>query len=504
MKNNQVKSGVVISYISQAIHILTALIYTPIMLRIMGKSEYGLYQLVASTVSYLSVLNLGFNSAYIRFFSRYKVQEDKEGEAKLNGLFIIIFSIIALVCILCGVIMEINIEALFGGGLTKTEIEKAKILMGFLIMNMALSFIGSVFEAQMSAYNRFFPLKMVELLYSIFNPFLALPLLLLGYGSVGIVTVTTSLMLCKGIIDFIYIRKNLNVKFCFRDINFHLLREMSGFTFFIFLNMIIEQINWNIDKFLLGRIKGTTAVAVYSIGGQIISIYRQIAGVIRGMFIPRINTMVAENDSDLQICDLFIKLARIIFMIAYLIFSGFVLWGQEFIKIWAGNGYDRAYMVGIVVMFPLLVPLIQGLGIDIQRAKNKHQVRSVVYFIIALMNLGISVPLIYKWGEVGAAIGTAIALFLGQGVFMNVYYHKGLNLDMLKFWKNIAGFVPSICITLIGGIIIKMLVRPANAIILFIDIGLYVICYVCIFFILSMNREEKNLVRSLFKWRKVL
>ena len=37
---------------------------------------------------------------------------------------------------------------------------------------------------------------------------------------------------------------------------------MWVFTFFIFLNQIIDQINWSVDKFLLGRLAGTTAVAV--------------------------------------------------------------------------------------------------------------------------------------------------------------------------------------------------------------------------------------------------
>ena len=63
------KSGIVIAYISEAIRICTGLIYTPVMLSILGDVEYGLYQLVASTVSYLSLLNFGFTGAYTRFYT---------------------------------------------------------------------------------------------------------------------------------------------------------------------------------------------------------------------------------------------------------------------------------------------------------------------------------------------------------------------------------------------------------------------------------------------------
>ena len=84
MKINQLKMGVIFNYTSQTISILTGLLYTPVMLRLLGQSEYGLYQLVYSVVSYLSLLSLGFGSGYVRFYSRYKAQNDSDQIARLN------------------------------------------------------------------------------------------------------------------------------------------------------------------------------------------------------------------------------------------------------------------------------------------------------------------------------------------------------------------------------------------------------------------------------------
>ena len=66
MKINQLKTGAVLSYISMGLGYLVSIIYTPIMLRLLGQSEYGLYNLVASVVAYLGVLNFGFGSAYMQ------------------------------------------------------------------------------------------------------------------------------------------------------------------------------------------------------------------------------------------------------------------------------------------------------------------------------------------------------------------------------------------------------------------------------------------------------
>ena len=60
---DQLKAGVVLSYLSSAITILIQLIYMPVMIRLLGKSEYGLYSLVSSVVSYLSLFSLGFTGA---------------------------------------------------------------------------------------------------------------------------------------------------------------------------------------------------------------------------------------------------------------------------------------------------------------------------------------------------------------------------------------------------------------------------------------------------------
>lgn len=56
IKIDQRKAGVILSYAGELVKILVSLVYTPIMLRLLGQSEYGLYQLVYSVVSYLSLL----------------------------------------------------------------------------------------------------------------------------------------------------------------------------------------------------------------------------------------------------------------------------------------------------------------------------------------------------------------------------------------------------------------------------------------------------------------
>ena len=140
MRINQRKAGVLLTYIAQGVQILSGLLYTPIMLRLLGQSEYGLYQLVASVVSYLSILSLGFGSSYMRFYSRIKKNNDEQEIARFNGMFMTIFLIIAVICLLCGAVMLGNIELVFGDGLTAAEYPKARILLALMVFNLSLTF----------------------------------------------------------------------------------------------------------------------------------------------------------------------------------------------------------------------------------------------------------------------------------------------------------------------------------------------------------------------------
>ena len=82
------KAGAILTYLAMGLNFIVSMVYTPFMLRTLGQSEYGLYNLVASIVSYLGLLSFGFGSAYVRFYSRYKVKEDRDNIAKLNGMYL--------------------------------------------------------------------------------------------------------------------------------------------------------------------------------------------------------------------------------------------------------------------------------------------------------------------------------------------------------------------------------------------------------------------------------
>lgn len=451
MKTNQLKAGVILSYISMGVSTITSIIYTPIMLRLLGQSEYGLYQLVFSIVSYLGLLSFGFGSAYMRFYARYKVQNDQEGIARLNGMFMTVFIGIAIIALLAGSVLVKNVHLIFEKSLTLEEMQTAKILMSLMVFNVAVTFPASVFDSIVTSQEQYFFQRLVNLLRSVLNPFLCLPLLIMGFGSISLVLVTTFLTLASFSINMWFCFKKLHTRFAFGHFDRVLFKEIGVFSFYIFLNQIIDQINWSLDKFILGMITGTIGVAIYSLAAQLNSYYINLSASICSVFIPRINRIVAENNDNRVLTQMFTKVGRIQFILLALIIEGYVFLGKPFIKLWGGVGYETSYYVGLWLMLPVTIPLIQNLGLEIQRAKNMHKFRSIVFILIAVGNVCLSIPLCRIYGPIGCAIGTAMSLLIGNGLIMNWYYQAKVGLDIRHFWGEIIKFIPALIMPAIAG-----------------------------------------------------
>ena len=433
MKVNQLKLGSILSYVQMGLMAIIQLLYTPLMIKLLGQSEYGLYNTVASTISMLSILSLGFNSGYIRYYAIYKQKDDMDSISKLNGLFLFVFFIIGAIALICGLFITFHIHLVFDTGLTTEEYHIAKILMLLLTINLAVSFPMSVFSNIITAHERFVFLKLLGMGKTVLSPLITLPLLLLGFKSIAMVSVTVGVTFLIDICYLYYVLAKMKEKFIFKNYEKKLFISIFTYTAFIAINTIIDQINWNIDKILLGRFKGTAEVAVYSVGFALYSVYMMFSTSISGVFTPRIHRIVNSSENDTveqreQLTEIFTKVGRIQFLILGLVSSGIYFFGFYFItKIWAGEEYESSYFVALLLIFPASIALMQNLGIEIQRAKNKHQFRSVVYAIMAVINLLLSIVLCQKYGAIGSAIGTAISLIIANGIIMNIYYYKKCN-----------------------------------------------------------------------------
>ena len=474
-KVNELRAGALLSYVNIAITTIIPLLYTPIMLKMLGQSEYGLYSLSNSIISYLSILNFGMGSAVVRYITVGSAEENKDKVERTMGLFLKIYG----------------------------EIHKLRILMIIMSVSTAISFPLSVYSSVLISYEKYIFRRILDITSTVMLPILNLVVLFMGEGSIGMAAVGVVIQIIYGYVYIYYCKRKIGVKAKYDKLNYDMLKEIWGFTAFVFLGMIVDMLYWATDKVLIGALIGSVAVAVYNIGGVFTSMVNSMSSAISNVFSSRITTMVVKDQPIEKLSELLIRIGRIQYLVIAFIISGYIVFGKAFIHFWSGDAYMEAYYIALYTMIPLAIPLIQNVAYNTILAQKKHKFRSIIYAIIAVVNVISTYMAIPKYGIIGAAVCTAIAYVIGNGIIMNIYYYKVTKLDIPKFWLNIAKISVVPVIFSIAGLYIVNKILIINSIKLFlIEVIAYSVLYIVCIWLTSMNQYEKSIFYDMIKFIK--
>lgn len=495
---NQRKIGVVINYIILALNIVIGLVYTPFMISKLGDGQYGVYSLAGSLVSFVTLLDLGFGQTLVRYISKARATGDKSEEHRLNGLFLKMYLGIAVAALIVGLGIVTLYPQLTTKSMTTEEIKLFRVVFTILLCNVAISFPMSVFSATLNAYEEFFFLKIVNFVMIVMQ-YMAMSLLLFfGHDLVAITIASFIASLLTQFSYLIYAVKKVGIRFDFAKTEINLTREIFQFSFFIFLNLIIDFLYSNTDKLILGAVAGTVSVSIYAIGVYFSQYFTELSCAMSSVFMPRIMALYQRGEQE-EISKLFNRVGRLQMALLFLVLGGYVCLGKEFINLWVGPTYRDSYWIGIIIMLPSIVPLTQNLGITIIRAMNIHKYRSYMYIVIAAVNVLISIPLAMSYGGIGSAIGTGIATVCGQILFMNWFYGKKVHLDIKEYWVNFGKFT---VLTLSVAFVISCMKRYVVIASWTALIGMVLVfcaVYMLLYWIALANRDEKRLVYGIIR-----
>ncbi len=493
---SQLKAGAILNYIVLGLNSLIGLLYMPYMLRVMGQSEYGLYSLVASVIAYLTIMDFGFGNAIIRYTAKFRAEGKLQEQYSMFGMFLILYSVIGGLSLCAGSVLYFNVDDLFGDTMTAVELSRAKILMLLMLFNLAITFPLSVFGSIITAYEDFIFQKAAMIVRILLNTAVMIILLKYGYKAIAMVIVQTFFNIAILLLNYFYCKYKMSIHIVFGKFQWKFLREVAVYSFWIFLNAIMDRIYWSTGQFVLGAFVGTTAVAVFAVAIHLQSMYMSFSTAISGVFLPRLTAMVANHSSDSEISDLFIRTGRMQYVVIAFLLSGFILFGRSFFHLWAGEGYEDAYIITLLFFGALTIPLIQNVGIAVLQARNQMRFRSILYVIIAICSLGGQVILAKHFGAVGCAIAIACALLIGQGMVMNVYYSRVQKLNISAFWKEIAKMsITPVVITLTGIYAIANF-KLSGVFDFIVAVLIFALFYIPAFWVFSMNTYERKLVLS--------
>lgn len=492
--------GSVISIANMIVSLIFGLIYTPLLIRYLGDSEYGVYTLAMSLVSYLSILDLGFGNALVRYTARARASGKEEKD--LIGLFLMLYSAIALIAAIIGIFLSAGIDSFFASSFSTEEISNLKKVFNILLINTVIVFPASVFSSVIRSHERFIFANLYGLINNIVSHTVMILLLLSGFKSAALASVTLVLTVAETLINIYYCFRKLEIKISFNPFEKPFYKEIALYSAFIFINILVDQLYASTDKVILGKICGSVAVAVYGVGVAFQQYFVLFSTSISGVFLPHISKLSVEDNAIENMSSTFIQIGHIQLVLLSLLTVGFAVYGQTFIELWAGEGYRDAYFIALLILIPAMVPLSQNIGISILQAMNKHGIRSVMYLCIAVLNVAISIPLAFRFGGIGAAAGTAIGNLLGQILFMNWFYWKRIGINIPEYWKKFVALI--IRLLPVAAVFCATLLIPADGWLgLIIKVGIGLVFAVPYYYLVVLDDYEKELILAFINKKRI-
>ena len=494
---NQRKVGIFLSYLNIILHAVIGFLYVPILLHYIGKSEYGLYQLMGSLIAYFGVMDFGLSAAVIRFYAKYRAEGNTTGMENILAISMRCYGIVTAFALIIGGVCYQFLDRIFARSMTLGELAEAKEIFLLLLLNIVITLSTMVFRSVINAHEKFLFLKGMETVQLVLQPVLVVLLLQRHPSAFTVAAVQTALNLGLSMARLFYCKAVLKVRIQFHSWDKELFREFKRLALSVFVVTLIDQVFWKTNQIILGIVDGTGAVAVYSLASIIYMNYMSLSGAISGVYLPYVTGMVARKEPVSVLSRLFCQIGRWQYYLLALVATGFIIFGRQFIRLWAGEGFIDAYWITILIILPFTIDLIQNVGLSILQAMNRYDSRARVYFCTGLLNLFLAIPLAIRFGGIGCAFATGLSMFLGNGVVMNWFYKKYIGLDIPGFWRQIGRITIPVLFCLGIGAAVNGWI-PGNGKVLFVGKVLaYTGFYGIVVYRLAMNEEEKDKIRGI-------
>lgn len=494
---SQRRTGAILGYTNVAVKNIVYLLYTPMLLAFMGQGDYGVYETCYSFVFSLQLLSFGFAGAYVRFYMLRDTAGDEVGIRQLNGMYLILYLGICAAAVALGLVFSGLSEVIFAESFTAAEISLASALMAVMTFNVATTLFTTVFDSYIIAHERFTFQQSRQLVASVAAPGLTLVLLNLGMGAVGaaFAQLIVNLLLLALNIRYAVSRLGWRCNLCGFDTV--LFKSLIAFSGWLFVNELFNLLTLNLPSVVLGAVSGSVVVSVFAITVKLRGAFYAISTTMSNLFIPAVNRVVAETDDNNELTKILSRVGRYQAILYCWVLGGFVITGRWFISIWAGPEFDDAYYMTIAMLVPATVPLIQNVGIEIQKAKNKHKARSLAYLICSIVDLGITLVLASSFGAWAAVFGYIFYIVAAAWFFMNWYYQTRIGLDMLFYWKRVAPVLLSCAVVTAAGLLGTTIV-PVSGLLSFLTWGaVYTVVYAAAIWVFSLGDSEKERIEAI-------
>jgi O-antigen/teichoic acid export membrane protein len=402
-------TGALTKYLLLGVNIGIGVFLMPFTIRHLGRSEYGLWMLVASMTYYLQLLDLGYGSGLVRQIADADARGDVDEVNRILSTFVVVYAAMGLVALVGVAAIIIWVIPRFPS-LEPGQVTRAQALLALMGARIAIGFPMTVFGAATTARQRFALNNTVAIAVALLNAGVTYLVLASGHGLITLVSATTAVGLAS------YGLYAWTARLAFPPLRVRpsafsrrLVREVTTFSVYFFVIDIAIQIGFNLDNLVIAGAIGTSAVAVYAVTVRLADCQRQLCNQFNGMLFPVVVRLGARGHAD-ALRDMAVDGTRIALTLVTGVTICLLGFASPLIGRWMGPGFDGSVAPLYFLAIAGVVIVAQGPLGNVLLGTGRQRLVAFVALGEALINLALSLVLVRRYGMAGVAAGTAVPI----------------------------------------------------------------------------------------------
>lgn len=426
MRSKKALYNIISTFIYQITMVICNFVLPIMIIGKFGSKTNGLISSISQFLAYITLLDSGFGVVIRSCLYKPLANKNKEEIENIlcatqkffRGLALIFIVYIIILCFVYPYIVLENFNFTF-------------TLSMIIILSLSTFFeyfFGMTYKILLYSDQKNYVISNIQTVTTILNGIVAVILILNNY-SIQVVKLCSALIfIIRPLFLNLYVKKKYNLSFKNADKNYKIKRKWDGLA-----QHIAGVIHSNTDVVIL-TFYSLTDISVYSIYSAIILAVKNIVTSFTGGIDATFGDMLAKEEYE-NLNKKFSLYEFIYTTITTIVFLCTFILILPFISVYTKNITDVNYIRPMFAYLLVIAEFMHALripysGITLAAGHFKETKKGAI--LETLINLIISLILVRKFGLIGVAIGTLIAMFIRTIEFM---YHTSKNILNRNFKK---------------------------------------------------------------------
>lgn len=498
MRSKKALKNIISNLIFQITVIICNFIIPILTIKTFGSNVNGLVSSITQFLTYISLLDSGFGVVIRASLYKPIANKDKDEIQNIiyasNKFFKILASIfIVYIIVLCFVYPTV----------VNQSFDKWFTISLILILSLSTFFeyfFGMSYKLFLQANQKSYVISNIQTVVTILNAVLVVILINLNC-SIQIVKLGAAMIfIARPIVQNIYVKRKYHVSFEHVDKNYKIAKKWDGFA-----QHIAAIIHNNTDTAVLSFFS-LVEVSVYSVYALVIRAVKNIANSFTNGIDASFGDMMAKGEIE-HLNKSFKTYEVFYFTIMTILFICTFVLITPFVSVYTRNVTDADYfrpIFGYLLVISEFIYEIRMPYSGLVLAAGHFKETKLGAWLEAIINIVLSIILVYKFGLIGVAVGTIVAMTVRT---IEMVYHSSKYLLKRSYWVSFKMYLVMIIEFIICAFICQFLPDLASinylswifkAIIVFIIATIVVLG---INFCIYRNEREnlKNMIRKILK-----